>query len=125
MGLELAGVEVRGASWTQRCATTVEHASAYVVSVITVLPDRTVGLVSVYVADLAGETAVTHMRLPPTGPSTFEQRVLSGLTGTSRARACVLDHAAELRGILEHLLQEPVTVEVPETALHAAEDLWS
>ena len=62
MQLELSGVEVRGESWIERCACTIENASAYVVTVITVIESRSLSLVSAYVADLSGQTAVTHMR---------------------------------------------------------------
>jgi hypothetical protein len=124
MRLELAGVEVRGRSWAEACATTIENSSAYVVAVITVVPSRTLALVSAYVADLAGRTAVTHMPLPADGRSRFEQRILGTLPGISHARACLLDHAAELRALLEELLQEPVTVEVPEESLQHASGVW-
>jgi hypothetical protein len=124
MRLELAGVEVRGRSWTESCASTIENASAYVVTVITVVPSRALALVSAYVADLSGHTAVTHMRLPPGRRATFEQQVLGGLPGTSHPRACLLDHAAELRATVEELLDEPVTVEIPEPALEHASAVW-
>ena len=123
--LELAAVEVRGSSWTEACASTIENSSAYVVTVISVVPSRTLALVSAYVADLAGETAVTHMRLAPRQRARFHQQVLNGLPGTSHPRACLLDHAAELRGALEDLLDEPVTVEIPEPALDQATRVWS
>ena len=124
MRLELAGVEVRGHSWTESCASTIENASAYVITVITVVPSRTIALVSAYVADLSGHTAVTHMRLPPGRRASFEQQVIGGLPGTSHPRACLLDHAAELRTMLEQLLDEPVTVEIPEPALEHATAVW-
>jgi hypothetical protein len=108
MRVELAGVEVRGRSWTESCASTIENASAYVITVITVVPSRALALVSAYVADLSGHTAVTHMRLAPGRRATFEQQVLGGLPGTSHPRACLLDHAAELRATVEELLDEPV-----------------
>ena len=67
MQLELSGVEVRSESWTEGCACTIENASAYVVTVITVLERHSLSMVSAYVADLSGQTAVTHMQLAP-GP---------------------------------------------------------
>jgi len=125
MRLELGGVEVRGEGWAETCGCTIENASAYVVSVITVVPSHRLGLVSAYVADLEGETAVTHMRLSPSGRrATFEQQVLGGLPGTSRPRACLLDHAAELRGALEELLDAPVSVEITEPTLEQASRVW-
>ena len=125
MRLELAGVEVRGQDWAETCGCTIENASAYVVTVITVVPSQRLGLVSAYVADLDGEIAVTHMRLPPTcRRATFEQQVLAGLPGVSRPRACLLDHAAELRRRLEELLTRPVSVEIPEPTLEQASRVW-
>jgi hypothetical protein len=50
--------------------------------------------------------------------------VLGGLPGTSHPRACLLDHAAELRATVEELLDEPVTVEIPEPALEHASAVW-
>jgi hypothetical protein len=74
MRLELARVEVGGEGWAETCWCTIDNASAYVLTVITVVPSHRLGLVSAYVADLDGEIAATHMRLPPTGGrSMFEQ----------------------------------------------------
>jgi hypothetical protein len=123
MRLELEGVEVRGAGWAEACSMTMHHASAYVVSVITVVPTRALALVSAYVADLSGHAAVTHLRLPPGGRS-FSQQELGRLPGSSHARACLLDHAAELRLTLEQLLDEPVRIEIPDAALERAGSLW-
>jgi hypothetical protein len=124
MQLELSGVEVRGESWIERCACTIENASAYVVTVITVIESRSLSLVSAYVADLSGQTAVTHMRLAPGRAVSFEQRVMGELAGVSHPRACLLDHAAELRVLVEELLQEPVVVEIPEASLEHASTVW-
>jgi hypothetical protein len=125
MRLELAGVEVRGEDWAETCGCTIESASAYVVTVITVVPSHRLGVVSAYVADLDGETAVTHMRLSPRGRrATFEQQVLGGLPGTSRPRACLLDHSAELRRGLAALLDAPVSVEIAEPTLEQASRVW-
>ena len=106
MRLELAGVEVRGeSSWCERCACTIENASAYV-------------------ADLSGATAVTHMRLAPGRAASFDQQVLGGFPGVSHPRACLLDHAAELRALAEELLEEPVVVEIAEASLEHASTVW-
>ena len=124
MQLELSGVEVRSESWIERCACTIENASAYVVTVITVIESRSLSLVSAYVADLSGQTAVTHMRLAPGRAASFEQQVLGGFPGVSHPRACLLDHAAELRALVEELLEEPVVVEIPEASLEHASTVW-
>lgn len=126
MRLELAGVEVRAEDWVETCGCTIENASGLRGhGRITVVPSRRLGLVSAYVADLDGEIAVTHMRLAPTGRrATFEQQVLAGLPGVSRPRACLLDHAVELRRGMEELLDAPVSVEIPEPTLEHASRVW-
>jgi hypothetical protein len=124
MQLQLSGVEVRSESWTERCACTIENASAYVVTVITVLERHSLSLVSAYVADLSGQTAVTHMRLATCRAASFEQQVLGGFPGVSHPRACLLDHAAELRALVEELLEETVVVEIPEASLEHASTVW-
>jgi hypothetical protein len=124
MGLELAGIEVRAAAWVERCTSSIENASAYVVSLITVVERCSLALVSTYVGDLHGEIAVTHMWLPPGQQARFRQRLLSGLPGTAYPRACVLDHSAELRTVLEELLDEPIGIEVSERSLEDAARVW-
>jgi hypothetical protein len=124
MQLDLSGVEVRGESWIERCPCTIESASAYVVIVITVIESRSLSLVSAYVADLSGQTAVTHMRLAPGRAASFDQQVLGGFPGVSHPRACLLDHAAELRTLAEELVEEPVVVEIPEASLEHASTVW-
>jgi hypothetical protein len=126
MRLELDGLVVRADEWSERCATAIENASGYVVVLSSVLEIRAVTLVSCYLADLAGPTAASHMRLAPGPPSRVSQRVLSGLAGQSHARACVLDHAAELRDALGELLEdEEVSVELAEETLEQAARVWS
>jgi hypothetical protein len=124
MQLELSGVEVRGELWIERCPCTIENASAYVVTVITVIESRSLSLVSAYIAELSGQTAVTHMRLAPDRGADFEQRVLGKLAGVSHPRACLLDHAGELRALVEELLKETVVVEIPEASLERASTVW-
>ena len=65
MRLELEGVEVWADEWRERCSTTIQAAGAYVIVVETVVPSRTVGLSSCYLADLNGATAVSHLRRAP------------------------------------------------------------
>jgi hypothetical protein len=121
MRLELDGLEVRADEWSERCATVIENASGYVVVLSSVLESRAVTLVSSYLADLAGPTAASHMRLAPGQPPRVAQRVLEGLPGQSHARACLLDHAAELRDALGELLEdEEVSVELAEETLEQA-----
>ena len=52
--------------------------------------------------------------------------MLEGLPGQSHARACLLDHAAELRDAVAELLEdEEVSVELAEETLEQAERVWS
>lgn len=125
MRLELEGVRVCVAGREERSSTSIANASAYVVIVITVLMDRAVTLVSCYLANLGGETAVSHLLVAPGHSETFSQRVLSGLTGQSHARACLLDHAAELRDVLAELEDRAkVSVDVDDCALQLAAGVW-
>jgi hypothetical protein len=124
--IELSGVEVRADEWSERCATAIENVSGYVVVVISVLQSRAVTLVSSYLATLAGETAVSHMRLAPGRRTGFSQRMLETMPGVTHPRGCLLDHAAELRDALDELIEdEEVTVEVSEHALGQAACVWS
>jgi hypothetical protein len=96
------------------------------VVVLSVLESRAVTLVSCYLADLAGPTAASHMRLAPGQPPRVAQRVLEGLPGQSHARACLFDHAAELRDAVGELLEdEEVSVELGEETLELAARVWS
>ena len=123
--VELSGVEVRADECSERCETAIESVSGYVVAVISVLPGRAVTLVSCYLATLAGETAASHMRLAPGRPAGFSQRMLEAMAGETHARACLLDHAAELRDALHDLLEdEQVTVELAEETLEQAARVW-
>ena len=126
MRVELQGLEVRGVEWRERCATAIENAGGYVVVLSSVLESRAVTVVSCYLADLGGPTAVSHMRLLAGRPRQVAQRVLEGVAGQSHARACLLDHAAELRDTLGELLEyEEVSVDVAEATLEQAVRVWS
>jgi len=126
MRLELDGLEVRADEWSERCATAIENASGYVVVLSSVLESHAVTLISCYLADLGSATAVSHMRLAPGQRPQVAQRVLESLPGQSHARACLLDHAAELRSALEELLEdEEVSVELAEETLEQAARVWN
>ena len=96
MRLELDGLEVRADEWSERRAAVIENASGYVGGPQQRAGEPHVTLVSSYLADLAGPAAASHMRLLPGQPPRVAQRTLEGLPGQSHARACLLDHAAEL-----------------------------
>jgi hypothetical protein len=126
VGIELAGVEVQADEWSEECSTAIENVSAYVVVVSSVLRSRAVTLISSYLANLSGTTAVSHLRTCATLPPVFSQRILEVMPGQTHARACLLDHAAELHGLLDELLpEEEVTVEVSDGALEQAARVWS
>lgn len=124
MRRELDGVEAHGEGWRESCSTTIQAAGAYVLVVETVLPSRAAGLSSCYLADLAGDTAVSHLRRAPAARSAFSQRVLSGMAGATHARACLLDHAAELQAFLQAAGEPNVSVEISEEALTRAAGVW-
>ena len=126
MGIELAGVTVQADEWSEECSTAIENVSGYVVVVSSVLRSRAVTLISSYLANLSGTTAVSHLRACPTTPPVFSQRILEVMPGQTHARACLLDHAAELHALLDELLgEEEVTVDVSDGALEQAERVWS
>ena len=122
--MELADIEMRGQQWCERCSSTIENASGYVVTLITVVPSRALALVSTYVADLSGPPAVTHMQLVPGRPARCEQQLLEDASAMSRPRGYLLDHAAELRSMAEDALDEPVMVDVREASLKQADRVW-
>ncbi len=99
MRLVLVGVEVWADEWRERCSPTIQAAGAYVIVVETVVPSRTAGLSSCYLADLGGRTAVPHLRRAPGLPAVFSQRLLSAMAGATHPRACLLQHAAKLQAL--------------------------
>jgi hypothetical protein len=125
MRLELEGVQASGNEWRERCSTTIQAAGAYVIVVETVLLGRGVALSSCYLAGLSGSTAVSHLQKVPKVPAAFSQRLLAVMPGETHARACLLDHAAELRGMLDPDGEEAVSVEVSDAALAHAAGVWS
>src|SRR2546430_7811721 len=106
MRVELQGLEVRGGDGSERCATAIENAGGYVVVLSSVLESRAVTVVSCYLADLGGPTAVSHLRLLPGRPPPGAQRGLQTPAGPSPAPACLLYPAPQLphtpRGLPQH-----------------------
>jgi hypothetical protein len=125
MRLELHGLQVLADEWSEWCATVIENAGGYAVTVSSVLVSRAVTLVSCYLADLAGASAVSQLRLASGQRPAVSLRVLDGLPGQSHARACLLDHAAQLRDAVGDLLvDEEVGVELGEETLERASRVW-
>jgi hypothetical protein len=105
-----------------RSRTQIERAGAHTVVVTTSLPGIGIAICSAYLADSAGRAGVTHLRT--TGRrQEIRQRVLTVLPGQTIARGCLLDHAAELQALLAATGRQ-VRLELPESALTAAERLW-
>ena len=126
MAIELSGVVVRVDEWSETCSTAIHSVSGYVVVVISVLKSRALLVASSYLADLSGRTAASHLRSSPAVRGEFAQRIIERMPGQTHARACLLDHAAEVREALEELLpDEQVLVEVSEEALAHAAGVWS
>ena len=124
MRRELEGVEVVANAKRERCSTSVQTASAYVVTLISVLESRALTLVSAYVGNVGGETAVTHLRLAPGQRAGRVQRPLAGMAGETHLRACLLEHASELRDFLEEIDGEEARVEIADMALEQAAAMW-
>jgi hypothetical protein len=126
MAIELSGVVVRADEWSETCSTAIHSVSGYVVVVISVLKSRALLVASSYLADLGGRTAASHLRSSPGVRGEFDQRIIERMPGQTHARACLLDHAAEVRDALEELIpDEEVSVEVSEQALAQATRVWS
>jgi len=126
MAIELSGVVVRADEWSETCSTAIHSVSGYVVVVISVLESRALLVASSYLANLSGRTAASHLRSSPTVRGEFAQRIIERMPGQTHARACLLDHAAEIRDALEELLPgEEVMVEVSDQALAQAAHVWS
>jgi hypothetical protein len=123
MRVQLEGVWVTVGGDRLDCSTEVVAEGGFVVTASTVVADVGVQLVSCYVAGLQGPAAVTHMLAAAAAPR-FEQHTVQ-LAGVTLARACLLDHAAQLRELLEveHALKD-VRVDVQERALTDAQRVW-
>ena len=104
--------------------TVVQEAGGYVLVVETVVPPAGLALTSCYLADLGGDTAVSHMRLLPGGRTAFRQGVLGRLPGQTHARGCLLDHVTELRAAAELELGAGVVFKVDDSALEHAGRVW-
>ena len=126
VAIELSGVVMRADEWSETCSTAIHSASGYVVVVISVVRSRALLVASSYLADLSGETAASHLRSSPGVRGEFAQRIIERMPGQTHARACLLDHAAEVKDALEELLHgEEVMVEISDQALTEAARVWS
>jgi hypothetical protein len=116
-------VEIAGAA--VRSSTTIGSVGAYVVAVATTLPDQVLGLTSCYLGQLDGAIAASHLRLGPDRYERLSAHVLPHAPHVGEhARACLLDHSAELQQALADLTGQHVLVDVAASALERAGDAW-
>lgn len=122
---ELPDVTIAIEGSAQRSSSTIATVGGYVVAVATALPDAGITLTSCYLGQFNGDTATSHLLLTPGARATLEQRVLPGpQPGETHARACLLDHAAQLQAALTSD-GEHVQIDVGPAALKLAADAWS
>ena len=116
--LEIAGAAVRS-------STTIGSVGGYVVVVATTLPDHVLGLTSCYLGQIDGAIAASHLRLGPGGYERLSAQVLPRAAHVAEhARACLLDHAAELQQTIADLTGAHVLVDVAPGALERAVEAW-
>jgi hypothetical protein len=125
--ITLTGISVAIDAVSQDSSTTIGAVGAYAVIVATALPRLGVTLTSSYLAAMVGDIAASHMCSVPGGPPIIDQHVLPGdHSGQTHAQACVLDHVAEVRSILEAFRASTaiVTVTIDEDTLQRADRAW-
>ena len=125
MRIELDSFRITVAGELAASSTTIGTVGAYVVVVATTVPAQSLNLTSCYLAALGGAIAASHLRL---GPARSEQLRVEVLECPGRvdqhARACLLDHAAELQHTLAELTGADVSVDVNPRALERAVEAW-
>ena len=124
----LTGIDVAIDAVTQDCSTTIGAVGGYAVVVATALPQIGVTLTSSYLAAMVGDIAASHLCSMPGSPPIIDQHVLPGdQPGQTHAQTCLLDHAAELRNVLDafHSSAAVVTVDIADDTLQHADRAWS
>lgn len=123
IALDSFQVQVAGA--TVGSSTTIGAVGGDVLVVATTLPDRVISLTSCYLSEFGGEIAASHLR---SGPNRYQQVTAQVLPPAAHvgehARACLLDHAAELQQAIADLTGEQVLVDVAAGALERAVEAW-
>ncbi|MDQ3849582.1 MAG: hypothetical protein M3296_03070 [Actinomycetota bacterium] len=123
---ELPGLAITIAGEDQHSSSTITAVGGYVVVVATALPTAAVTLTSVYVGQIGGDTALTHLRLAPGRAAELHQRTLAGhQPGQTHTRTCLLDHTAELQQLLAELTDQRVSIAIAPAALQRAERAWA
>jgi hypothetical protein len=123
----LTGIDVAVDAVAQEASTTIGAVGGYAVVVATALPQLGVTLTSSYLAEMVGDIAASHLCSVPGGPPMIDQHVLPGhQPGQTHARACLLDHVAELRDTLDafHTSAVTVTVTVADSTLADVDRAW-
>jgi hypothetical protein len=123
--IELDSFRVTVAGELASSSTTIGTVGAYVVVVATTAPAQLLNLTSCYLAALGGAIAASHLRLGPTGGEHLRVEILGRPAHVDEhARACLLDHAAELQHALVDLTGGDVSVDIDPHALERAVDAW-
>ena len=123
----LSAIEIAIDTVPQTSETTIGAVGAYAVILTTALPELGITLTSSYLAAMIGDIAASHLTSVPGGPTIIEQHVLPGRQpGRTHAQACVLDHVAEVRDVLEayHAPAATVTVTISDATLEQADRAW-
>jgi hypothetical protein len=108
-----------------RSSTTIDSVGGDVVVVATTLPSQVFSLTSCYLSEFGGEIAASHLRSGPNRSQQLSAQVLPPAPHVGQhARACLLDHAAELQQALADLTGAQVLVDVPTGALERALEAW-
>jgi hypothetical protein len=108
-----------------RSSTTIAGVGGDVLVVATTLPDQVLSLTSCYLSEFGGEIAASHLRSGPNRYQHLSAQVLPPAPHVEQhARACLLDHAAELQQALAELTGAQVLVDVPARALERAVEAW-
>lgn len=106
------------------CETTIQAAGGYVVVVESLVAGAKALLVSSYLAEFNGRTAVSDLTLIGSRLAEFSQRMVERMAGETHARACLLDHAAALQSALTSTCGGRVRVTITDAALAAAATVW-
>jgi hypothetical protein len=125
----LSAIDIAIDDVAQVSETTIGAVGAHAVILTTALPELGVTLTSSYLAAMIGDIAASHLASVPGGPPVIDQHVLPGdQPGRTHAQACVLDHVAEVRDVLEayHATTDAtVTVTIADKTLELADRAWS
>lgn len=120
----LTAIEIAIDTVRQASETTIGAVGAYTVILTTTLPELGITLTSSYLAVMVGDIAASHLTSMPGGPPIIDQDVLPGQQpGRTHAQACVLDHVAEVRDVLDayHASAATVTVTIADATLEQAD----